>query len=61
MKKTYRKPAIRVVQLQQRTMLLSGSGVTNNVDINYSNLGSTEEAHSRRGNTWSFWDGEDDA
>ena len=61
MKKTYSKPEIRVVQLQQRSMLLgvSGRSLTNNVGFTYDDLGSSEEAKSRSDDFWSGWSGWD--
>lgn len=57
MKKTYSKPEIRIVKLQQRTMLLSGSikSVNSNAGLSHNNLGSSGEAHSR-GDDWEDWE-----
>ena len=41
-KKDYEKPTMRVVELQQRTMLLAGSVVTNRVDYGTANSDVTE-------------------
>ena len=65
MKKTYRKPDTHFVQLQQRSLLLDVSrrSLNNNVGLNYSDLGSSGEAHSRCDDMddWEDWeDWEDD-
>ena len=62
MKKTYSKPEIRIVQLQQRTMLLSGSGrsVKSNAVTNYDDSGSSGESRSRGNYIWDDWDDEED-
>ena len=41
-RKDYQKPTTRVVELQQRTMLLAGSVVTNRVDYGIANSDVTE-------------------
>ena len=41
-RKEYQKPTMRVVELQQRTMLLAGSLVTNRVDYGIANGDVTE-------------------
>ena len=58
MKKTYRKPEIRIVQLQQRTMLLgvSGRSVNSNVKMGYDDNGSSGEFRSRSNYIWDDWD-----
>lgn len=49
MKKTYRNPEIRILQLQQRYMLLNISvkSMNNNAGLNLNTHGSSGEAHSR--------------
>ena len=60
MKKEYMKPTVKVVQLQHRTHLLSGSvkGLSNNAGLN-ENIGSGNgdaRARSNGGFDWDDWD-----
>ena len=49
---------MRIVQLQQRTMLLIGSGrsVDSNVKMGYDDNGSSGESRSRSNYIWDDWD-----